>query len=119
MNVRLYDEHTIETIGVGYITGDVLARTRTELKQRAGARKIRYWIADATKVTGFSADVGAEGAGLLADFKALGGVEIVATLPDAAVRMIVTAVTFAARVPIKVFATREESERHHKQRGLR
>src|SRR5262245_45033452 len=117
MNLRLYDEHTIETLGVGYITGAVLSRTRLELKQIAGSRSIRYWFADATGVTGFSGDVAFEGAGLLSDFKSLGGIEIIATLPDPAVRMIVVSVAFAASVPVKVFAHRRESERYHANRG--
>ena len=116
MEVRLYDDNTIETIGVGYVNGAVLARTRAALKKTVGARRVAYWIADATAVTGFSSDVRSEGAALLSDFKSLGGVEILATLPNPAVRMIVTAVTFAAGVPVKVFAARAESEQHHASR---
>ncbi len=116
MEVRLLDEETIETVGLGYVSGGVLARTRASLKQAVGSRRIRYWVADATGVTGFSADVGTEGSGLLADFRALGGTEIVATLPNPAVRMIVVAVTFAAGVPVKVFADHRESVRHHQSR---
>lgn len=117
MDVRLYDDDTIETVGVGYVNGAVLARTRASLKQSVGARRIRYWLADATAVAGFSADVGAEGAGLLSDFKSLGGVEIVAALPNAAVRMIVVSVTFAVGVPVKVFETRREAARYHASRA--
>lgn len=117
MEVRLYDADTIETVGIGYVTGAVLARTRAALTQTVGTRRIRYWLANSTEVTGFSADVGSEGAGLLSDFKSLGGVEIVATLPNPAVRMIVVAVTFAAGVPVKVFAAHAESERYHANRG--
>ena len=47
--------------------------TRLSLKQKVGSRRIRSWLADATAVSGFSADVGAEGAGLLSDFQELGG----------------------------------------------
>ena len=117
MDVRLYDEDTIETIGVGYVNGAVLARTRLSLKQTVGSRRVRYWLADSTGVSGFSADVGSEGAALLSDFRALGGVEIVATLPNAAVRMIVVSVTFASGVSVKVFETRRESERYHASRA--
>lgn len=117
MEVRLFDDDTIETVGVGYVTGAVIARTRAALKQAVGARKVRYWLADSTAVTGFSSDVGSEGAGLLSDFKSLGGVEIVATLPNPAVRMIVVSVTFATGVAMKVFAERKESERYHASRG--
>ena len=117
MDVRLYDDDTIETIGVGYVNGAVLARTRRSLKEKVGARRVRSWLADATAVSGFSADVGSEGAGLLSDFKALGGVEIVAVLPNAAVRMIVVSVTFASGVSVKVFETRSEAERYHASRA--
>jgi hypothetical protein len=116
MELRLYDDHTIETVGVGYVTGAVLARTRAALEQAVGARRVRYWLADATQVSGFSGDVGTEGAGLLSDFKSLGGAEIIATLPNPAVRMIVVSVAFAAGVPLKVFAERGESASYHASR---
>lgn len=117
MDVRLLGDDTIETVGIGYVSGAVLARTRAALKTTVGARKIRYWVADATAVTGFSADVGEQGSGLLADFRSLGGTEIVATLPNPAVRMIVVAVTFAAGVPVRVFSDHRESVRHHQARA--
>jgi len=116
MEVRLLDQETIETVGAGYVTGAVLARARAAMKQAAGVRRIRYWVADAAAVTGFSGDVRIEGSALLSDFRALGGTEIVAALPSPAVRMIVVAVAFAAGLPVKVFAAHDECLRHHHAR---
>jgi hypothetical protein len=74
------------------------------------------WLVDLSSITSSEAMARIPGADLLKIFRERGGAEFAVSISSAALRMIFTAIAFAAPVPLKLFATREEALAHLRSR---
>ena len=106
---RWLDSRTVEVTFKGQITSQLIDQLIKDFIALTSERSPRYALFDTETATGITANARPNASRFLSEFKLRGGREIVAIVNVLSLRMLGQAITFAAGVPLKMFATREQA----------
>lgn len=111
IEASLLAEQTLEITFEGHVTGALIAPIVPRIIDLRGAKGIRWVLFDTTLVTGYSLDIRAPAAVMLDTLKRSGVEKSVAVTKLASVRMMGSALTLAAGLPMRFVEFRDEAER--------
>ncbi len=107
--VTLPDPRLVHVRFEGHASGAVIEGTLPELKRLLSTGAVRGLVIDGTGVTGFTPDVSQAGRTMLGLFVEAGVKACSTAVASGSIRMIATAVGFAAGLPIEFVSTNDEA----------
>ncbi len=108
-SVQWIDDSTLETVFTGRLTKELAVAHRERIQKEISTRAPRFFLINGERLSGFDAAIRSDSAELLRALRAAGVLKVAAVTELSAVRMLGTAVSFAAGLPLKFYAKRAEA----------
>jgi hypothetical protein len=109
---RHLEGRIFETVYHGKLMPEMVDQVRRELEALLRQHGGGDWLIDTVGVTGLRPAPSVSTSGFFEAFRAAGGRRIAAVIVSGPVRMIASALSFAAAQDLRVFASREEALRY-------